>query len=193
MTRTRIAMMPTTSEVFLQAAPAGQTRSWTLFADRFIETLAGKLGVSQSRVQEALKATLVELGAEAKARYGQPRQGPSIIRTFVDGASRHLGLDTNTFVERLRKGESAGAVAESVGKSREGLVGALVAKASDNFGRLEAAGLLTHDLAVGELDRVVQLIDRWTDHKLPVGPTRRTMPKEAKGHRGLSHYGGVLH
>jgi hypothetical protein len=193
MTRTRIAMMPASTGVFLQAVPADKPRSWSLLADRFVETMASKLEVSQSKLQEALRATLVELGAEAKARYAQPSQGLSIIRTFVNGASRHVGLDTNAFAERLRKGESAAAIAESLGKSREGLVGALVEKASDNFGRLEAAGLVTHDRAMRELDRVVQLINRWTDHRLPAREARRAIPNEAIGHRGLSHYGGVLH
>lgn len=193
MPKTRLAMMQAPSGVFLQAVPAGKTRSWSLLADRFIDTLAGKLGVSQPKLQEALRATLVELGAEAKARYAQPNRGLGIIRMFVNGASRHVGLDTITFAERLRKGESAAAIAESVGKSRDGLVGALVEKASDNFARLEAAGLLTHDRAVRELDRVIQLINRWTDHKLPVGSARATGPSEANGRRALSHYGGVLH
>lgn len=193
MTRTRIAMMPESTGVFLQAVPASKPRSWGLLADRFVETLAGKLGVNQAKVQEALRATLVELGAEAKARSAQPSQGLSIIRTFINGASRHVGLDTNTFAERLRKGESAAAIAESVGKSREGLVGALVEKASDNFGRLEAAGLVTHDRAVRELDRVVNLINRWTDHTLPERGTQGTLPSEAKGHGDLSHFRGVMH
>ncbi len=186
-------MTPASTGVFLQAESAGKPRSWSLLADRFVDTLAGKLGVSQAKAQEALRATLVELGAEAKARYTQPSQGLSIIRTFVTGAARHIGLDTNTFAERLRKGESAAAIAESVGKSREGLVGALVAKAKDNFSRLEAAGLVTHDRAVRELDRVVQLINRWTDYALPVRGTERALPNEAIGHRDLSHFRGVLH
>ena len=94
-----------------------------------------------------MKTTLLDLGSDGEAQHGQPRERLSVIGTFISGASRHIGLDTNTFVERLRKGESAGAIAESEGKSREGLVGALAEKASENFGRLEAAGLLTHDRA----------------------------------------------
>ena len=189
MTKTRLAM----SQAHSGVVPAGKTSSWSLLADRFIETLATKLGVNQSKLQEALRATLVELGAETKARYAQPSRSLSIIRTFVNGASRHVGLDVNTFAERLRKGESAAAIAESVGKSRDGLVGALVDRASENYRRLEAAGLLTHDRAVRELDRVIQLINRWTDHKLPVGTLGTAVPSEASGRRVLSQYGGVLH
>lgn len=192
MARTRTAPMATSPGVFLQGA-AGNPMPWPLLADRFIETLAGELGINQSRLKAALKATLLDLGSDGEAQHGQPRERLSVIRTFISGASRHIGLDTNTFVERLRKGESAGAIAESEGKSREGLVGALVEKASENFGRLEAAGLLTHDRAGRELDRVRQLINRWTDHKLPVRVTRRTNPNDTNGHRELSNYGGVLH
>ena len=44
-----------------------------------------------------------------------------------------------------------------------------------------------------ELDRMIQLINRWTDHKLPVRVTRQTNPNDTNGHRELSNYGGVLH
>ena len=192
MARTRTAPMAASPGVFLHGA-TGNPKPKSLLADHFVETLAGKLGINQSRLKAALKTTLLDLGPDEEAQHGQPREGLSIIRSFISGASRHIGLDTITFVQRLRKGESAGAIAESEGKSREGLVGALAEKASENFGRLEAAGLLTHDRTGHELDRMIQLINRWTDHKLPVRVTRRTNPNDTNGHRELSNYGGVLH
>lgn len=99
-------------------------------------------------------------------------------------ASEYLGIERGALLERVRAGESLGEVADATdGKSRDGLVAAIVAASNAKLDEALASGRITEEQAAKMRDGSEQLAERLVDADAPFnkGDFRKGGPLGPRG------------
>jgi hypothetical protein len=161
----------------------------TTSRDGFLARVAGHLGISTQKLEDATKAAAIDqvdadlkagritkaMADELKARIktgeipflaGPPRfgEGHRGFRGFHHGghlsaAADYLGLTVPTLLQRLSGGKSLADVAKAQDKSVDGLEQAMVADAQKNLDQAVKDGMLTEAQAREMLSRLKSRID----------------------------------
>jgi polyhydroxyalkanoate synthesis regulator phasin len=83
---------------------------------------------------------------------------------LMKAATDYLGVERGQIVSRMAKGESLGQIAGSIaGKSRDGMVQALVTAANANIEAAAASGKLTADQATKAKEQVAGAVEKFVD------------------------------
>jgi hypothetical protein len=169
------------------ALASSQSGSPSEESQAIIDDAASQLGISPSKLSDALKKALAdrvdaavaagrlskEEGTELKSRIqasdfpllGGFREGFGRRGLFggLDDAAGYLGLTDVQLRAELQSGKSLAQVARDKGKSVDGLVGALVAAAKKKLDQAVSAGRITKaqedELLTGLKDRIGNLVN----------------------------------
>jgi hypothetical protein len=144
------------------------------------------VAVAHGKTRDGLVAALVAAEtANINTRIGQlvdqkgfPQRGPGIraeVMIKVDAlqtASTYLGISVADLETQLRSGKTLGEIAAATaGKTKDGLVAAIVAAETTQIEKAVADGKLTADqatkLKTGLTERVTQMVDRTGLHGAP--------------------------
>lgn len=143
----------------------------------FVETLAAKLGVSVDTLRQALEQTRQEVGPRHHGfpgphmrKHGQQMAKAAKIEHAA--AAQYLGMTPEELRGELRTGKSLAQVAIQKGKSVQGLVDALAAKAFERIDRAVAEGKLPADRAQQMKDRAVEMLTNLVNRVPPQRPER---------------------
>jgi hypothetical protein len=122
----------------------------------------GKLTQAQAdRIQQDLKQRISDRVNHAGPGPGGPHHGPG---DALAAAATYLGISQSDLMTQLRSGKTLGAIADAtVGKSKSGLVAALVAQEKSELAQAVKDGRLTQtradDLTTSLEDRITHLVD----------------------------------
>lgn len=143
------------------------------------ELRAGKslaeVAVANGKTRDGLIAALTQTAGQAIAQLvdqkginaGKDRRssrGPNVTGDPYATAATYLGISQADLIARVRAGETLAAIANATaGKSRDGLIQALVANAQARIDQAQAAGTITADratqLKAGLTDKMTRLVD----------------------------------
>jgi hypothetical protein len=189
------------------AAVAATAGSSSDDSQAILDDAAKELGVSPSRLSEALKKALrdrvdeaVAAGRLTKAEgdalreriqsedfplFGVPHRGFGHLGHFgdLDAAASYLGVSEAELRSELQGGKSLAQVAREQGKSVDGLVDALVAAAKERLDRAVAAGHITKAHEDSMLDELRERIE------YRVNATGFWHPPDGFRHFGFRHFG----
>lgn len=148
------------------------------------ELAAGKslaeVAVANGKTRDGLIAALQPIVNQQLAQLvdqkglgGMKRAGPGHVGTNVHAAAAaYLGVSEADLMTRVRAGETLAAIANSIaGKSRDGLIQALVAAATADIQQAQANGRITADqaarLIAGLNDKMTRVVDAARGPKAP--------------------------
>ena len=147
--------------------------------ESLIESVAQKLGVETDDLRQAVVEALQESGYDTSKGFGRHRGFKKWGRRgrwggwmFLETAATYIGIDQETFIERLRNGETAAQVAEAEGKTRDGLITALTEAVSDKLDQYVQDGKLTQEQADAKLIYFEEKIPAWVDKSGSAGGGR---------------------
>jgi hypothetical protein len=170
--------------------------------DTFLTTLAGKLGVTKDKLQQALQDTRQELGLPDRGAGGFPfgpggvREGHGFGRPFGPGdaagpgalfgtsletAAKAIGISVDQLRQEL-PGKSLADVANDHKVAPSKVAEALKAEATSHIDQAVTNGRLTADRAGQMKQRLTQRIDELINHKTPA-PGTRPAPFGGRGPR----------
>ena len=135
------------------AVAASQDSSPNSESKAVIDDAAKQLGISSSKLSDALKKALSDRVDALKARiqsndfpiFGGHRGGGGHHEFLgrLDSAAAYIGITEAQLRTELENGKSLAQVAQAHGKSVDGLIAALVAAAKDKLDKAVSAGRLT--------------------------------------------------
>ena len=138
--------------------------------ESLVAKVAEKLGVEPADLRQAVVEVLQEEGYDTSKGFGRHRGFKKWGRKgrwggwmFFESAATYIGIDKETFIERLRNGESAAQIAEAEGKTRDGLITALTDAVSDKLDQYVQDGKLTQEQADAKLTYFEESIATWVD------------------------------
>lgn len=135
---------------------------------------AGELTQAQATgMKERIDAGEVPL-AGFPGHHGGPGHGALL---GLDAAAGFLGITETQLQERLRAGETLAEIAQAEGKTRAGLVDALVAAATAHLDEKVAAGDLTAAQRTEILGEVESRVAEAVDGELPLGRSHGHGPR----------------
>lgn len=146
---------------------------------KYLETLAGKLGVTVDKLRTAITETRTELGGRGPG--GAPgggdhggRDGMPGIRMAMgqelDAVAQLLGMATDDLRTALRSGKSLAQVAQEKGKTAQNVIDLLVSDANARIDQLVANGRLTADQAAQMKQRAATAIPTMVNNTRPAMP-----------------------
>lgn len=177
----------TTGELFAAAAtyigiPEAALRD-ELAAGKSLAEIAVANGKTRDGLIAALQPVVNQQLAQLVDQKGVrgpkvPRPGHALGTNVHAAAATYLGLDAVDLMARLRAGETLAAIANSIsGKSRDGLVQALVAAATADIQQAQTNGRISADQAAqmiaGLNDKMARLVDSAVGPKGAPGRGRR--------------------
>lgn len=123
-----------------------------------LDALVAKNVITQAQEDAIVSALIADRAAHPKLR--------EFIGAVATESVRYLGLPADQVKQQLRAGKSLGEIANATaGKSRDGLVADLDAKAKDRIQAAVAAGTITQAQADQLTSKVMDGIVRLVDHK----------------------------
>jgi len=149
------------------------------------EAEAGKtlteIAVENGKTREGLVAAMVAAGqTELVERVDRvvdedpPLRDGHKLKAFFGGlteaAVTYIGLTREEIMTQLREGDSLAEIAIENGKTREGLVAALVAEGNAAIDQAEANGRITAEQAAAAREALPEKIERAVDADKPFGP-----------------------
>ncbi len=147
--------------------------------ESLIASVAEKLGIEPDDLRQAVVETLQESGYENFKGFGRHRGFKKWGRKgrwggwmLFESAATYIGIDQESFIERLRNGESAAQIAEAEGKTRDGLITALTDAVSDRLDQYVEDGKLTQEQADAKLTYFEENIPAWVDKSGSAGGFR---------------------
>lgn len=144
--------------------------------DQFLNTLAGKLGVSVERLRQAMTETRTELGVQGKP--GGHRGGPGghggVMRQGFSAAAKAIGITEEQLRQEL-PGKSLAQIASARNVSTSTLVSALKTEATTRIDQAVQANRLSADQA----NQIKQNLDQRLTELV-----NRTFPAAGQGPRG---------
>ncbi len=166
------------------------------FANTFIEKLASKLGIDQAKLGDAIQQTMQELRQEFQQNHpdqNRPDRGPKPFgfgggfkhqelrgaNSLVQPAADYVGLSVQDFMTRLRNGETPAKIAESQGKTKAGLVSALLDKSRQQVNQAVRNGRLTQQQADDYLKNLETKLNQWVDQTMPAPKQRQPAPNQS--------------
>lgn len=125
-------------------------------------------------------ATLVDTkGVFPAPHAGGPVMGRPHFGADLDAAATYLGVTEADLRTKLQAGQTLAAIANATaGKSRDGLVNALVADATADIDAAQSAGRITAEQATAAKAKLAAKIAEMVDSTRPMGP------RFGFGHRG---------
>lgn len=143
----------------------------------FVETLASKLGVPVDTLRQALEQTRQEIGPGHRGFPGlhmrdHARHIGKAAKIELTVAAQYLGITTDELRGELRAGKSLAQVATAKGKSDQGLIDALAAKAFERIDKAVANGKLPAERAEQMKQRAVEMLTNLVNRVPPQRPER---------------------
>jgi len=157
----------------------------------FLKDVAGRLGVSESNLSDALKAAeidqvdaalqagrITQAQADAMKKaiesgamplgvgVGKPLGPPP----FLDAAAAYLGITTSQLQSDLENGQTLAEVAKAEGKSVDGLEAAIVADARSHLDKDVSSGAITSGQEQDLLSHLSEHLDDIVNGTPPSGP-----------------------
>lgn len=115
-----------------------------------------------------------DLGAGRPGGHGKPGHVALIRSEPHAAAAAYLGISREDLMTRVRAGETLAAIANATaGKSRDGLVAAIVADGTANIDAAVAAGKVTAEQATRMKAALAEHTARLVDSSRPAGPRGR--------------------
>jgi hypothetical protein len=171
------------------------SKSSATSGDSFLARVAGHLGISTEKLEDATKAAAIDqvdadlkagriTKAQADAMKARIREGKTPFFGFggspklhfehhgpfgghMSAAADYLGLTVPQLLQRLSSGKSLAGIAKAEDKSVDGLKKAMVADAKERLDRAVEDGLLTEAQAKEKLDALESKIDAIFNGDLP--------------------------
>ena len=147
--------------------------------ESLIASVAEKLGIEPDDLRQAVVEALQESGYDSSKGFGRHRGFKKWGRKgrwggwmLFESAATYIGIDQETFIERLRNGESAAQIAEAEGKTRDGLITALTDAVRDRLDQYVQDGKLTQEQADSKLAYFEEKIPTWVDKSGSAGGHR---------------------
>jgi len=140
-------------------------------AGRFMDVVAGKLGVTPERLRQAFAEARQELGAPERHHRGGSF-GPR-VRGMIENGLRVAAEAIGISLEDLRRelpGNSLAGVARTHGVDPQRVSAALTTSAHARIDTGTAAGRITQEQAVRIKERVGEMVERLMTRELPTRP-----------------------
>jgi hypothetical protein len=173
------AAIPTTADTAALAAPDTTTANAT--ADKAQAKLKAVLDalVAKNVISQAQEDAIITALTADKKDHPKLRQ---LVGDVAKESITYIGLPADQVKQQLRSGKSLGEIANATpGKSRDGLLSDLDAKAADRIKAAVAAGTITQAQADQLTPKVDDAIVKIVDHKRAPTPVqgKGTTPKPA--------------
>lgn len=151
----------------------GLVADLTSFANGAVDKAVADGKLTQDQATK-LKATLPERIGKLVDRTWPARQPRTEIRAFIGDAMKdardYLGLSQKDIASQLHAGKSLGDIAEASGKSRDGLIGAIMDDANAKIAKAVSDGKLTPAQADQLKTTVRNAVTRLVDHRRSTAP-----------------------